>query len=90
MTNRLCESCGKDIETFVCSAPYASFSFATCKQCHLNDIYPYRSLLVQCWAAGGWDKCSDWFQGLIEHNIKFRNKTLLEFKKDLESINNEN
>tara|TARA_A100001515_G_scaffold91612_1_gene73062 strand:- start:553 stop:723 length:171 start_codon:yes stop_codon:yes gene_type:complete len=56
----------------------------------MDDIYPYNSLLVTCLSAGGWDKCSDWFQGLIEHNLKFHNKTLQQFKDELESIDNEN
>ena len=90
MNENKCESCNEFTETFVSSAPFAAISFATCKKCTMNDIYPYKSLLVTCLSAGGWDKCSDWFQGLVEHNIKFHNKTLQQFKDELESIDNEN
>ena len=93
MNNPDCQVCGEDRETRVCSIPGIPWSAAYCQECFDANAHPYDMIVANTCVAGGYDKCADWWQGIVDDTLvhlkiskeKFHNDVSDEwYNKDVE------
>ncbi len=80
---RKCEACGEEDECITCSSSFSSQTFALCRSCYANDIYPYDALVSSVWSIEGIDNATDWFLTIVENNLTFYGKTREELDSDV-------
>ena len=80
---RKCEACGEKDECITCSSSFSGQTFALCRSCYANDIYPYDSLVSNVWSIDGINNATDWFKTIVENNLTFYGKTKEELDSDV-------
>jgi len=80
-----CQVCGENRETAVCSIPGIPFSAAYCQECFDANAHPYDLVVANTCIAGGYDKCADWWQSIVNDTLTHLKITREQFDKDLEN-----
>lgn len=81
-----CEACNKKDECITCSSSFSAQTFALCKSCYANNIYPYDALVGNVWSIDGMDNATDWFKVIVENNLVFYGKTIEELGSDVDFL----
>jgi len=78
--------CGKDEKTKVCTIPGVPYSAAYCKSCFDANAHPYDLVVSNTWAAGGYNKCANWWQDLVDDTLEHLNISHSKFTKDVDAM----
>lgn len=84
--NGVCDICGKNGCVITCNSALGAFSLSYCEGCYDNNIMPYDSLVVSLayFPIDYVKNANDTVKEIIANTLKFNNKTMQEFIKDLE------
>jgi len=84
--NPKCQVCGKDEKTKICTIPGVPYSAAYCKSCFDANAHPYDLVVSNTWAAGGYNKCANWWQDLVDDTLEHLNISHSKFTKDVDAM----
>ena len=80
---RACEVCGKVAELIVRSSPLAPVSFGYCKECSVNGLEPYMSLVGTVMSVGTMDDLHEEAYEYILRNLKEQDISIEQFMQDV-------
>ena len=82
----ICECCNEKEAAGVYASKCGPISHAYCISCLRDDIEPYNSLVGMVFSVDGYDNLYDSIQKMVDHNLKFYNKTREEFDREVNEM----
>ena len=82
-----CEVCGEETEVIVVCSTCGAISSAYCHRCLENGYEPYDNLVGMGLTSD--EICDDFKQEILLPSLKFLGKTLQQFDKDVQNLNEE-
>ena len=78
-----CQVCGEVKETAVCAVPGIPFSAAYCQECFDANAHPYDLVVTNTYISGGYDKCVDWWQEIVDDTLNHLKIPRGQFNEDV-------